>query len=242
MGTFRSLDLEVTVPGGGAVGAEGVTNVAVIPDSRRRGLLGRMMRVGLDNAVARGHSMAALIASEYRIYGRFGFGPATRAARYDIDVLRAGGIRGPGTDGSVELSDLDEVRRYGARSTHLRCAWPSRARHHRPSGVRLGSVRARGRTRRHQLCYPCQRARRRRNEHLRAGNALPRRPDNAAPRRRRAGSRAADWCRPPRRPDAPDSGSALVPGRLLRGTRIQVADDPLIRRGCFRPGDPPAAQ
>jgi predicted acetyltransferase len=113
LGTFRSLDLEVTVPGGGAVGAEGVTNVAVIPDYRRRGLLGRMMRVGLDNAVARGHSMAALIASEYRIYGRFGFGPATRAARYDIDVLRAGGIRGPGTGGSVELSDLDEVRRYG---------------------------------------------------------------------------------------------------------------------------------
>jgi len=114
VGTLRSLDLEVTVPGGAAVQAEGITNVAVVADHRRRGLLSRMMRVGLDDAVARGHGLAALIASEYRIYGRFGFGPATRAVGYDIDVRRAGGIRIPGADdGSVESLSLEEVRRCG---------------------------------------------------------------------------------------------------------------------------------
>lgn len=114
VGTFRSLDLEVTVPGGAAAPAEGITNVGVVADQRRRGLLSRMMRDGLDDAISRGHGLALLIASEYRIYGRFGFGPATSAAGYDVDVRRAGGVRVPGTDdGGVEPLGLDEVRRYG---------------------------------------------------------------------------------------------------------------------------------
>jgi predicted acetyltransferase len=114
VGTLRCLDLEITVPGGAVVPAEGITNVGVIPDHRRRGLLSRMMRASLDDAVARGRSLAALLASEYRIYGRFGFGPATSGAGYEIDVRRAGGIRVPGAGaGSVATAGLDEVRRYG---------------------------------------------------------------------------------------------------------------------------------
>jgi predicted acetyltransferase len=114
VGTFRSLDLELTVPGGAVLAAEGITNVGVVADHRRRGLLTRMMRMGLDEAVGRGRSLAALIASEYRIYGRFGFGPATSVARYEIDARRAGGLRVPGgVDGSVEQISLDEVRGYG---------------------------------------------------------------------------------------------------------------------------------
>jgi predicted acetyltransferase len=114
VGTFRGLDLELTVPGGAVVLTEGVTNVAVVPDHRRRGLLSRMMRAGLDDAVGRGRSLAALHASEYRIYGRFGFGPASSAAEYQIDTCRAGGVRVPGADGgSVAPAGLDEVRRHG---------------------------------------------------------------------------------------------------------------------------------
>ena len=114
VGTLRSLDLEVTVPGGAAVPAERVTNVAVLGSHRRRGLLSRMMRAALDDAVARGHGLAALIASEYRIYGRFGFGPATSEAGYDVHVRRAGDVRVPGADGgSLESLSLDEVREYG---------------------------------------------------------------------------------------------------------------------------------
>jgi len=114
VGTLRSLDLEVTVPGGAAVSAEGITNVAVLGSHRRRGLLSRMMSVALDEAVARGRGLAALIASEYRIYGRFGFGPATSAAGYEIDVRRAGNLRVPGADGGrVEPIGLAEVREHG---------------------------------------------------------------------------------------------------------------------------------
>lgn len=114
VGTFRGLDLEITVPGGAVLPAEGITNVGVVGDQRRRGVLTRMMRMGLDGAVGRGRSLAALIASEYRIYGRFGFGPATSVATYEIDVRRAGSVHVPGGDGgSVEPISLEEVRGYG---------------------------------------------------------------------------------------------------------------------------------
>ncbi|MGA8633833.1 MAG: GNAT family N-acetyltransferase [Candidatus Dormiibacterota bacterium] len=113
--TLRSFDMEVTVPGGSAVSAEGITNVAVVPARRRRGLLTTLMRRALDEAVVRGHSLAALIASEYRIYGRFGFGPATTTAAYDIDVRRAGGVRAvDGGEGTFEALSLEEVRRHGS--------------------------------------------------------------------------------------------------------------------------------
>jgi predicted acetyltransferase len=114
VGTLRSLALEITVPGGAVVAAEGITNVGVVPDQRRRGLLSRMMRLSLDDAEARGCSIAALIASEYRIYGRFGFGTATRATGYEIDVRRAGDVRVPTAEaGRVAPASLEEVRAYG---------------------------------------------------------------------------------------------------------------------------------
>jgi predicted acetyltransferase len=114
VGTLRGLDLEITVPGGAVVQACGITNVGVVPDHRRRGLLSRMMRLSLDDAMSRRRGLAALIASEYRIYGRFGFGPATTDVGYEIDVRRAGGVRVPGAGACrVEPAGLDEVRRYG---------------------------------------------------------------------------------------------------------------------------------
>jgi predicted acetyltransferase len=113
--TLRSLDIEVTAPGGTAVPTEGITNVAVVPARRRRGLLTSLMRLALDEAVVRGNSLGALIASEYRIYGRFGFGPATTTAAYDIDVRRAGGVRVfDGAEGAFERLSPGEVRRHGA--------------------------------------------------------------------------------------------------------------------------------
>ena len=114
VGTLRSLDLEVTVPGGAVVPAEGITAVGVLASHRRRGVLSGMMRVALDDAVSRGLGLAALIAAEYWISGRYGFGPATSAAGSDIDVRRAGVIRVPGADGGrVESLGLDGVREHG---------------------------------------------------------------------------------------------------------------------------------
>jgi predicted acetyltransferase len=108
--TLRSLDLEVTAPGGMPVPTEGITNVSVMPAQRRQGLLRQMMRRALDAAVARDRCLAALVASEYLIYGRFGFGPATTNAGYDIDVRRAGSVRLPRPGQQrVEECPIDDI-------------------------------------------------------------------------------------------------------------------------------------
>lgn len=89
VGTFRSWGGEITVPGGAAVPMSAITNVTVTATHRRRGLLTRMMRADLDASVARGEPLAILIAAEYGIYGRFGFGPATDYANFRVDLTRA---------------------------------------------------------------------------------------------------------------------------------------------------------
>jgi len=82
---------DMTVPGApGApcptVPVAAVSGVGVHPSHRRRGLLRRLMSVMLADAVERGEPFAALIASESRIYGRFGFGHATSVAQWSADV------------------------------------------------------------------------------------------------------------------------------------------------------------
>jgi predicted acetyltransferase len=71
------------VPGAlAAVG--GVTFIAVLPGYRRRGILASMMRRQLDDMHDRGETLAALWASEAGIYGRFGYGRASRQATFTI--------------------------------------------------------------------------------------------------------------------------------------------------------------
>lgn len=89
VGTFRSFPTEVTLPGGVPVPADAITNVTVSPSDRRRGVLTAMMRHDLAAARDRGDPLAILIASEYPIYGRFGFGPAAEHATYRLDARAA---------------------------------------------------------------------------------------------------------------------------------------------------------
>ncbi|MFE2647468.1 GNAT family N-acetyltransferase [Streptomyces nigra] len=114
--TFRSFAQEITAVGGAAVPADAVTNVTVSPTHRRRGLLSRMMARDLTAARERGDVVATLIAAEYPIYGRFGFGPAAWTAEWTVDVLRAGvdpRWSGPEDGGRIELVDPGEVRKAG---------------------------------------------------------------------------------------------------------------------------------
>lgn len=85
--TSASYGLEVTVPGSSAVAAGGVAFVGVLPTHRRRGLLRLMMRRVLDDIRSWGEPVALLTASEGGIYGRFGFGPATSIATYELRRL-----------------------------------------------------------------------------------------------------------------------------------------------------------
>jgi predicted acetyltransferase len=87
VGGCASFPLELTVPGGRAVRAAGLTVVGVLPTHRRRGILRAMMRVQLDDVRRRGEPLAALWASEDTIYGRFGYGLASLSG--DIDLSRS---------------------------------------------------------------------------------------------------------------------------------------------------------
>ncbi|TPQ22240.1 GNAT family N-acetyltransferase [Streptomyces sporangiiformans] len=114
--TFRSFAQELTAVGGAAVPADAISNVTVTATHRRRGLLTRMMTQDLAAAKARGDVVATLIAAEYPIYGRYGFGPATHVAEWTIDVPRAGldpRWAGPEDGGRVDLVEGEEVRKIG---------------------------------------------------------------------------------------------------------------------------------
>ncbi|MCX5606594.1 GNAT family N-acetyltransferase [Streptomyces sp. NBC_00047] len=113
---FRSFAQRLTVPGGAAVPASAVSNVAVLPTHRRQGLLTRMMAAELATARARGDVLSTLIAAEYPIYGRYGYGPAASIAEWEIDVPRTGLDRRrpvPADGGRIDLVDAAEVREVG---------------------------------------------------------------------------------------------------------------------------------
>ena len=84
-GVARDFASALTVPGG-EVAASAVSSVGVLPTHRRQGHLGRMMRRQLADVAERGEPVAVLIAAEYPIYGRFGYGPATEATTLHLDA------------------------------------------------------------------------------------------------------------------------------------------------------------
>lgn len=86
----------------------GVTAVGVHPTHRRQGILTRLMTAMLDDARERGEPVAGLIASESVIYGRFGFGVATYAARRVIDP-RHGALLRPAPPADVRILDAGEA-------------------------------------------------------------------------------------------------------------------------------------
>jgi predicted acetyltransferase len=70
-----SLDLPVP---GGSIACAGLTWVGVHPGFRRRGVLTTMIRDHLAAVRERGEPVSALKASETTIYGRYGYGTASR--------------------------------------------------------------------------------------------------------------------------------------------------------------------
>ncbi|WP_371497888.1 GNAT family N-acetyltransferase [Kitasatospora sp. NBC_00374] len=114
--TFRSFDSELTVPGGATLPVDAITSVTVTATHRRRGLLTAMMDHDLAAARERGSAAAILIAAEYNIYGRYGFGPATQAQGLRIDLTRSGGLRAglPVPDGGrIDFVDMADLRKLG---------------------------------------------------------------------------------------------------------------------------------
>lgn len=104
-GTARAFATDLTVPGGRTVAAAAVSSVGVLPTHRRQGHLTRLMHTQLRDVADRGEPVAVLIAAEYPIYGRFGYGPANEACAIDVDA-DPDGWRDPPT-GGAELVDGD---------------------------------------------------------------------------------------------------------------------------------------
>jgi len=81
--------MDLTLPGGAALPAAGVTMVGVAPTHRRRGILNEFMRRQLDAVAAGPEPVAVLTASEAGIYGRYGYGLATRGLRLRLASAHA---------------------------------------------------------------------------------------------------------------------------------------------------------
>ncbi|MFG2177860.1 GNAT family N-acetyltransferase [Streptomyces abikoensis] len=109
VGTAGAYSFELTLPGEILAPAAGVSFVGVLPSHRRRGVLSAMMRHQLAGLRARGEFLSVLLASEFPIYGRFGYGPATYTRQLTVSrsqaafaLPRACGTAGSDT-GSVEV-------------------------------------------------------------------------------------------------------------------------------------------
>lgn len=107
VGSAGSWSFAMTTPGGVAVDAEGLTIVAVLPTHRRRGILRELMRHHLDEARARGKSIAALYASEGSIYGRFGYGMASLCGAIELDRDRSAFFGSPGAAATARFRLVD---------------------------------------------------------------------------------------------------------------------------------------
>ncbi|CAN5384813.1 GNAT family N-acetyltransferase [soil metagenome] len=109
-----------------------ISDVTVSPTHRRRGLMRKLMDDDLHAAAARGHALAGLTATEGSIYGRFGFGPATRLHSVEVDVSERFRLRPSSDDGSLELVDpadawaaMVAVQRRHQSITRGGLTWPA---------------------------------------------------------------------------------------------------------------------
>lgn len=111
VGATGAYTMDLTLPGGAAIPAAGVTMVGVASTHRRRGILTELMRRQLDDIAAGPEPVAILTASESVIYGRYGYGLASRGVRQRLAVGHAR-LRpdAPVAGGRLRLLTIDEAR------------------------------------------------------------------------------------------------------------------------------------
>jgi predicted acetyltransferase len=123
--TGGAFTFQLAVPGGAQIGAGGLTVIAVLPTHRRRGILRAIMTRHFEDVLARGEPVSILTASESLLYGRFGYGIATRAAHLTIDRRNAALRPSPAASGRVRMLDTEEAMRVlPDLFERIRRAWP----------------------------------------------------------------------------------------------------------------------
>ena len=108
-GTARTFRSSVRLPGLGSLPVSCLTQVTVLPTHTRRGHLSMMMKTQLEAAIEAGELASLLVAAEWPIYGRYGYGPATWWAEWRADTDLVEFLDEP--VGTVELVDIDELVR-----------------------------------------------------------------------------------------------------------------------------------
>jgi predicted acetyltransferase len=142
VGVAAAYDMTMTLPGGAALPSRGVAFVSVPATHRRRGILRALMAEQLRGFVAAGTPLAMLTASHASIYGRFGYGEATRNRNVEIDPRFAQFRPGAPDPGGVRFAETSEVvahaadvhRRWAARTPAAVSrseAWWTRFQHDR---------------------------------------------------------------------------------------------------------------
>ncbi|WP_406632768.1 GNAT family N-acetyltransferase [Amycolatopsis sp. WGS_07] len=109
IGTARSFDAEMVVPGGARLPLAAVTGVGVRVGRTRRGVLSALQAAQLADFAERGVALASLYASEGTIYGRYGYGIATLAKRVVVDKHRAQLRPDVPAGGEVTVLGIDEA-------------------------------------------------------------------------------------------------------------------------------------
>jgi predicted acetyltransferase len=109
-GTERTFASGLRLPGLAEVPVSCLTNVTVLPTHTRRGHLNRLMRTQLEAAVEAGEVASLLVAAEWPIYGRYGYGPATEFVQWEVDTRFATVLGAPtGQSRLVPAGDFDAV-------------------------------------------------------------------------------------------------------------------------------------
>ena len=108
-GTFRSFATDLTVPGGATLPAAAVSAVTVLPTHRRRGILTAMAAKEHAALRERGEAVGILFSAEWPIYGRFGYGPATRTMTLTLNVQRTW-FHGAPAEGVVLVVPNEAIR------------------------------------------------------------------------------------------------------------------------------------
>lgn len=93
-GQLATLPMRLAVPGA-FLDCSAVSFVGVLPTHRRQGVLTSLMARMHADAVAANRPVAALWASQGAIYGRYGFGLATRSLSLEVDTSRPLDLRTP---------------------------------------------------------------------------------------------------------------------------------------------------
>lgn len=133
VGTAQSWAIRLAVPGGAELAGAAVSRVGVRADWTRRGVLSALMRRQFQAYREAGEVVSTLRASEAVIYGRFGYGVASRGRQLKLDRRRVSVSPSAGTGGRIRLVDQDTALtlapelydRIGLTRPGMTTRWPT---------------------------------------------------------------------------------------------------------------------